>query len=166
MRPGPGEGVSAVEFAIVALLFFTLLLGIMEFGRWLFVLNGANEATRLGARLAVVCSIEDADDLTGIRARMSDMTGGGVPADRMVLDYAPAGCTVDNCRTVTARIVGAQLTPHIPFFGIPFPVIPESTEIMNIIIPEMLQNALTETMSVEDAANDAASKIEEVISGL
>ena len=86
------------------------------------VLNGANEATRLGARLAVVCSIEDADDLTGIRARMSDMTGGGVPADRMVLDYAPAGCTVDNCRTVTARIVGAQLTPHIPFFGIPFPI--------------------------------------------
>ena len=121
-RRSAQRGVAAVEFAIVALLFFTLLLGIMEFGRWLFVLNGANEATRLGARLAVVCSIEDADDLTGIRARMSDMTGGGVPADRMVLDYAPAGCTVDNCRTVTARIVGAQLMPHIPFFGIPFPI--------------------------------------------
>lgn len=116
------RGAAAVEFAIVALVFFTLLLGIMEFGRWLFVLNGANEATRLGARLAVVCSIEDADDLTGIRARMSGMTGGSVAADLMVLDYAPAGCTVDTCRTVTARIVGAELTPHIPFFGIPFPI--------------------------------------------
>ena len=28
--------------------------------------------------------------------------------------------------------------------GIPFPVVPEATEIMNIIVPDMLQNALTE----------------------
>ena len=40
--------------------------------------------------------------------------------------------------------------------GIPFPVIPESTEIMNIIVPDMLQNALTEKMTVEEAADDAA----------
>lgn len=116
------RGVAAVEFAIVALMFFTLLLGIMEFGRWLFLLNGANEATRLGARLAVVCSIEAADDLTGIRARMSGMTGGSVPAENMVLDYAPTGCTVDTCSTVTARIVGADFTPMIPFFGLPLPI--------------------------------------------
>lgn len=56
-------------------------------------------------------------------------------------------------------------TSMLPY-GIPFPVVPESTEIMNIIIPEMLQNALTETMSVEDAANDAASKIDELMNGL
>jgi multiple sugar transport system substrate-binding protein len=37
---------------------------------------------------------------------------------------------------------------------------------MNIIVPEMLQNALTETMSVEEAANDAASKIDELRNGL
>ena len=30
---------------------------------------------------------------------------------------------------------------------------------MNIIVPEMLQNALTETMTVEEAANDAADRI-------
>jgi multiple sugar transport system substrate-binding protein len=56
-------------------------------------------------------------------------------------------------------------TSMLPY-GIPFPVIPESTEIMNIIIPNMLQNALTGTMSVEDAANDAAKKIEDAISGM
>lgn len=117
------RGVAAVEFAIVSLVFFTLLLGIMEFGRWLFLLNGANEATRLGARLAVVCSIDDDEDnLTGIRARMSAMTGGGIAADRMVLDYEPTSCTTDTCRTVTARIVGADFTPLIPFFGLPLPI--------------------------------------------
>jgi multiple sugar transport system substrate-binding protein len=56
-------------------------------------------------------------------------------------------------------------TSMLPY-GIPFPVIPESPEIMNIIMPEMLQNALTETMTVEESANDAASKIESLMSGL
>ncbi|KFL31541.1 ABC transporter substrate-binding protein [Devosia riboflavina] len=50
--------------------------------------------------------------------------------------------------------------------GIPFPVQPYAPEIMNIIVPDMLQNALTGTMSVEDAANDAAAKVEELMSGM
>jgi len=35
---------------------------------------------------------------------------------------------------------------------------------MNIVVPEMLQNALTETMSVKEAADDAAAKINALIS--
>jgi multiple sugar transport system substrate-binding protein len=50
--------------------------------------------------------------------------------------------------------------------GIPFPVIPEAPEIMNIIVPDMLQNALTGSMTVEEAANDAAAKVQEVIDGM
>lgn len=49
--------------------------------------------------------------------------------------------------------------------GIPFPVIPQATEIMNIIVPDMLQNALTERMSVNDAADDAAQKVETLLGG-
>ena len=116
------RGVAAVEFALIAILFLTLLLGIMEFGRWLFLLNGANEATRLGARLAVVCSVEGPGDLTHIKARMSAMTGGGIPAANMVLDYFPANCDASNCQTVTARIVGATFNPVSPFFGGNFPI--------------------------------------------
>jgi multiple sugar transport system substrate-binding protein len=51
-------------------------------------------------------------------------------------------------------------------YGIPFPVIPESPEIMNIIIPEMIQNALTEKMSVEEACKNARKEIEELLTGL
>ena len=116
------RGVAAVEFALIAILFFTLLLGIMEFGRWLFLLNGANEATRLGARLGVVCSVEAPGNLTLIKARMSAMTGGGIPAANMVLDYVPANCDASNCQTVTARIVGATFNPVSPFFGGNFPI--------------------------------------------
>lgn len=111
------RGVAAVEFALIAILFFTLLLGIMEFGRWMFLLNGANEATRLGARLGAVCSVETPGNLVDIKARMSAMTGGGIPASNMVLDYVPSGCDASNCRTVTARIVGATFSPISPFFG-------------------------------------------------
>ncbi len=49
--------------------------------------------------------------------------------------------------------------------GIPFPVIPEAPEIMNIIIPDMLQNALTGTMTVDQAVEDAAQKIQGVVGG-
>ncbi|MCC0014650.1 MAG: extracellular solute-binding protein [Rhodobiaceae bacterium] len=49
--------------------------------------------------------------------------------------------------------------------GIPFPVIPEAPEIMNIIVPDMLQNALTGKMTVDEAADDAARRVEELISG-
>jgi multiple sugar transport system substrate-binding protein len=50
--------------------------------------------------------------------------------------------------------------------GIPFPVIPESPEIMNIIVPEMMQNALTEKMTVSDAADHAAGQMEDLLAGL
>lgn len=49
--------------------------------------------------------------------------------------------------------------------GVPFPVLPEAPEIMNIIVPDMLQNALTGAMTVEEAADDAAAKVEDLVSG-
>ncbi len=48
------RGVAAVEFALVAMLFFTILLAIIEIGRMLFIFNTMQEMTRRGAREAVV----------------------------------------------------------------------------------------------------------------
>ncbi|HQY30388.1 MAG TPA: extracellular solute-binding protein [Thermomicrobiales bacterium] len=56
-----------------------------------------------------------------------------------------------------------EVTTSMLPYGVPFPVVPESTEIMNIIIPEMMQNVLTETMSVQDAADDAAERINDLL---
>ncbi|MDR3472976.1 MAG: extracellular solute-binding protein [Devosia sp.] len=49
--------------------------------------------------------------------------------------------------------------------GIAFPVIPESTEVMNIIVPDMMQNVLTGKMSIDDATADATNKIQNLGSG-
>ncbi|MGJ8583830.1 MAG: extracellular solute-binding protein [Marinosulfonomonas sp.] len=50
--------------------------------------------------------------------------------------------------------------------GIPFPPVAESPEIMNIIIPDMLQNALTEKMTVEEATADAEQRIQSLLDGM
>ncbi len=50
--------------------------------------------------------------------------------------------------------------------GIPFPVLPQSAEIMNIIVPTMLQNALTGKMTVAAATDDAAKKIKDLLADL
>lgn len=51
---GSGErGAAIVEFAIVGTLFFTMLFGIIEFGRLLWIHNELTRATRRAARYAV-----------------------------------------------------------------------------------------------------------------
>lgn len=52
-------GVYIVEFAITALVLFTLLFGALEMGRLYFTVNVLSESVRRGARLAAVCNIQD-----------------------------------------------------------------------------------------------------------
>jgi multiple sugar transport system substrate-binding protein len=56
-----------------------------------------------------------------------------------------------------------EVTTAMLPYGVPFPVIPESTTIMNNIVPDMLQNALTKKMTVKQAADDAADKIKKLL---
>jgi len=53
------RGVYVVEFAVIGLLLFVLLFGVLEMGRLYFTVNGLDEVVRRGARLAAVCDISD-----------------------------------------------------------------------------------------------------------
>jgi hypothetical protein len=53
------KGAETVEFAMISMLFFAVLFAIIEFSRALFVWNALTEATRRGARMAVVCPYEN-----------------------------------------------------------------------------------------------------------
>jgi len=53
------RGVYVVEFAIVGLLLFIVLFGVLEMGRLFFTVNALNETVRRGARLAAVCEIHE-----------------------------------------------------------------------------------------------------------
>ena len=48
-------GATIIEFSLVLIVFLTFFLGILDLSRMLFSWGAANEATRAGARYAVVC---------------------------------------------------------------------------------------------------------------
>ena len=98
-------GATVIEFAIVASIFFMLLIGIAEFSRVLFYWNTAGEATRLGARIAAVCDVKDAT----IKARMTNLMP-KLQAANIQIGYEPSGCDADadvarnTCRSVTVSV--------------------------------------------------------------
>jgi len=65
-----------------------------------------------------------------------------------------------------AQIKFLDVTTSMLPYGIPFPVVPESAEIMNIVVPEMMQNVLTQKMSVADASAAAAKRVKDLIGEL
>jgi Flp pilus assembly protein TadG len=113
------RGTTIIEFALVAAVFFVLLIGIMEFGRWLFTMNAISEATRWGARLAVVCTKDAA--ATAIRNKMRSIAGSLTNAN-IVINYhnppnAVNSCDMSNCKSVEVTITGATFTAIIPFMN-------------------------------------------------
>jgi Flp pilus assembly protein TadG len=99
-------GATAVEFALVLMLFLTFLLGIMDFARMLWTWNAAAEATRWGARAAVVCDKGATVVLSNMQKFLPQLT-----ADNVTIEwYDAAGsvsttCTAANCSGVNVRIV-------------------------------------------------------------
>lgn len=62
------RGASAVEFAVVAPVFFLVVLGIIEFGRMIMVQQVITNAAREGARIAVL----DSATTARVNARVND----------------------------------------------------------------------------------------------
>jgi hypothetical protein len=92
-------GIVAVEFALSASVLLMLLLGIMELSRMMFYWNTATEATRLGARIAAVCALDDAE----IKTRMTALFPVIAAAD-IRIDYLPGGCSASDCEQLTVSI--------------------------------------------------------------
>lgn len=111
------RGTALVEFALVASLgFILLLLASFELGRLLFVFNTASEATRLGARLAIVCDA----NATVITQRMSALLP-QLNASTVDIQYEPPACAADpvtaraSCRSVTVSVrSGTTINTFIP----------------------------------------------------
>lgn len=93
-------GVAIVEFAFISTILFTLLIGIMEFGRLLFTWNWTTEATRWGARLAIVCNINSDGIKTKIHEKFPILA-----TDDITVTYLPSSCSgPSNCQGVTVEI--------------------------------------------------------------
>ncbi len=111
------RGATTVEFALVLLMFLMFLLGVTDFARLLFTFNAATEATRAGARFAVVCADtgSTAQVLTKMRAMVPQI--GAID-----LAWQPSMCTTDNCEGVTVRITTLNFRWISPIVGAVMPV--------------------------------------------
>lgn len=86
------HGAAAAEFALVVLLFLSLLLGIFDFGRMFFNWNKAAKATEMGVRLAIV------SDMVAVGLQNYDglaaAGGNGLPVPVAAINGgAPVVCT-------------------------------------------------------------------------
>lgn len=94
-------GATAVEFALVLLVFLMFLLGIVDFSRMLFTWNAATEAARAGARYAAVCATPSNNGLV-----VSKMQAMLPQISNVNLSWSPSGCTAATCEGVTVTITG------------------------------------------------------------
>jgi Flp pilus assembly protein TadG len=113
------NGATTVEFALGLLIFLMLVLGIVDFSRMLFTWSAAQEATREGARYAVVC--DDTGQQALVLARMRAL----LPQISTVsVAWAPSGCTASTCEGVTVSITGLNYQWISPIVGAVAPLIP------------------------------------------
>ena len=106
-------GSTAVEFALVMLVFLTFLLGLLDLTRLLYTWQAASEAARVGARYAAVC--DDTTRSADVRALMQRT----LPAlTQVAIDWLPAGCAASQCQSLRLRVTGLQFQWISPIAGI------------------------------------------------
>lgn len=103
------RGATLIEFALVLIIFLTFLLGVVDFARLLWTWNAATEATRWGARVAVVCDKGSGWVLDRMQKFLPQLTASQVAVDWYANDATgvPAvnnACTAANCVGVNVRI--------------------------------------------------------------
>jgi Flp pilus assembly protein TadG len=97
------RGATIVEFSLVLLPFLMFLLGVLDFSRLLYTWAMTNEATRAGARYAVVCAIpgDNSRILTAMQQRLPQIATINVA-------WEPANCDASTCEGVNVSVTGVQ----------------------------------------------------------
>lgn len=110
-------GATAVEFALVLLIFLTFLLAITDFSRMLYTWNAANEATRAGARYAAVCddTASQAQVLAKMKALLPQINSISLVWED---ELGNTSCTTSTCVGVTVTIVGMNYQWISPIAGV------------------------------------------------
>jgi hypothetical protein len=144
-REGTGKrGQALVEFALVAPVFFLVLFAIIEAGRFMFYYETLNNATREGARYAIVngantlgcpsgppapgstaCDVPGANVVQRVRNAAFGVLGTGVAVTPTWFNDNGRGSTV----TVSATYTYGSLVPIVPLPAIT--VTAESSLVVN-----------------------------------
>ncbi len=115
------RGAAAVEFALVAPLFFLMIMGMIEFGRLIMVQQIITNASREGARLAVLDDPRPGPEVTAdvVATVENYLAGGSISgATITVTPDPPNGAGYGEPVTVTVTVPFSQVS-WLPetFFG-------------------------------------------------
>ena len=110
-----------VEFSIIGVLLFILLFGVLEFGRLLSTFVALGEATRRAARLATVCTINNAAiTSTGQFANLPGFTAANLQIQYLDSSGAvlgsPAG-SYSSIQYVRVQVTGYSIPLSIPLIN-------------------------------------------------
>lgn len=125
VRYGLQTGAAVTEFAVILVFFMALVIAVVEFARVMYIYSSAVEATRLGARIAVVCS---PNDVNNVKARMQVMLNLLQP-NNINITYPAAGCSATTCDPITVRIQNVSVSTVIPLVPLTFTLPPFSTSL-------------------------------------
>ena len=95
------RGVAATEFAIVAPVFFLMVIGFIEFGRALMVQQVLINASRVGARMASTTGSSTAGVQTAVTTYTANVH---VPSVTVTVTPNPATATAGTAITVTTSV--------------------------------------------------------------
>ena len=107
------SGAVAVEFALVAPVFFLLVFGIVDFSRAFYTLNAVSSAVREGARTAATeptLATMDASAVAKVKTRVKDFMG-GFSGPQITDDMITVNVNNGN---VTVTITGYPFAPITP----------------------------------------------------
>jgi Flp pilus assembly protein TadG len=108
------RGAAIVEFAIVAPLFFMLILGIIEFGRMVMVQQIITNAAREGARVGVLSNATTSQVDSAVSNYLSAVSISGQSVS--VTPDPPSTATPGSLVTVSVSIPFSQVSWMTPFF--------------------------------------------------
>ena len=95
------RGAAVVEFAVVAPVFFLMIIGFIEFGRALMVKQVLVNASRVGAREAVVTGATSSTVVTAVQSYASNVA---VPNTAVTTIPDPATAATGSMITVTVGV--------------------------------------------------------------
>jgi Flp pilus assembly protein TadG len=102
-----------VEFALVLVLFLTLIFGVVQYGYYFYQLQGASAGTREGARLAAL-GVNDCPTL----ANSVKSAAAGVKVKRVQINFAPSPATQGADASAIVTYAPTQFGfPFVPFIS-------------------------------------------------
>lgn len=118
INPSKHWGVVTVEFTVLAAIFFFVLFFIIGIARVVYIYNAAVNATRMGARLAVVCAPSAEGNIRAkLVAKVPQLASTGInSAAEIKFTYnTDPGCTVPcNITSVTVALIGFKVAIATP----------------------------------------------------